>query len=89
MLTRSRYLLLINPENWNEYQQNSAKLLFENFPNLEKALDLITDFRTWYKAKPKYFEPFENERTLGNWIDKAENSNYNEMKNFRNILQNH
>ena len=89
LLTRSKYLLVINPNKWNEYQQRRAKLLFEVFPDLQKALKSITNFREWYKAKPINYEPFENERTLGNWIDEMENSPFNEMKNFRNLVLNH
>lgn len=89
LLTRSRYLLVISPDKWNEYQVRRAQLLFEKFPQLKHALQAITDFRDWYKPKPNHFEPFENERTLGNWMDEVENSPYNEMKNFRNLVANH
>jgi transposase len=89
LLSRSRYLLTISPDKWNEYQRKRAQLLFENYPQLEKALKEITDFRAWYKSKPNHYEPFENERTLGNWIDELENSPYLEMKNFRNLVVNH
>jgi len=35
------------------------------------------------------FEPFTNEKELGNWIDKAESNPNNEIKNFRNLIINH
>jgi len=89
LLSRSRYLLVISPDKWNEYQRKRALLLFEKFPHLEQALQAINEFRDWYKAKPNYYEPFENERKLGNWIDELENSPYSEMKNFRNLVVNH
>jgi transposase len=89
LLSRSRYLLVISPDKRNEYQMKRAQLLFEKYPQLKQALQAITDFRAWYKSKPNYFEPFENERTLGNWIDEVENSPYSEMKNFRNLVTNH
>lgn len=89
LLTRSRYLLIISPDKWNEYQQKRGQLLFEKFPELKQALQSITDFREWYKVKPNNYEPFENERTLGNWLDEVENSPFNEMKNFRNLVLNH
>lgn len=89
LLSRSRYLMVIEPQKWNEYQAMRAKLLFENFPELKQAVDEINCFRNWYKPKPPENEPFENERTLGNWIDKVENSVTNEMKNFRNLVVNH
>jgi hypothetical protein len=66
-----------------------ANLLFDNFPELKQAVDEINCFRNWYKPKTSENELFENERTLGNWIDKVENSETNEMKNFRNLVVNH
>lgn len=89
LLARSRYLLVISPDKWNEYQVKRAQLLFKKFPQLQQALHTITDFRDWYKPKPNHYEPFENERTLGNWIDTAENSPCSEIKNFRNLVVNH
>ena len=89
LLTRSRYLLVINPDKWNEYQTRRANLLFEKFPQLKQAFDVISSFRDWYKPKPIYNEPFENERVLGNWIDEIEKCTSTEMKNFRNLVNNH
>lgn len=89
MLARSRYLMVISPDKWNEYQVRRAHLLFEKFPPLKQALQAITHFRAWYKSKPNHFEPFENEKMLGNWIDELETSSCNEMKNFRNLVVNH
>jgi transposase len=89
LLTRSRYLMVINPDKWNDYQEERAQLLFKIYPELKSALQSITDFREWYKKKPKNLEPFENERTLGNWMDEVENSPYSEIKNFGNLVANH
>lgn len=89
LLTRSRYLLVLNPDKWNEYQTRRAQLLFEKFPQLKQALDVVTSFRDWYKPKPSNNEPFENERTLGNWVDEIEKCTTTEMKNFKNLVNNH
>lgn len=59
------------------------------FPQLKQALESITNFREWYKPKPSIREPFENERKLGNLMDEIENSPYNEMKIFKNLIENH
>ena len=64
-------------------------MLFENFPELKQAVDEINCFRNWFKPKPTEYEPFENKRTLGNWIDKVENGETNEMKNFISLVINH
>ncbi len=64
-------------------------MLFENFPELKQAVDEINCFRNWFKPKPTEYESFENKRTLGNWIDKVENGETNEMKNFISLVINH
>jgi transposase len=89
LLSRSRYLCAISSDKWNEYQTRRANLLFKEHPSLRQAYQSITDFREWYKAKPTDFEPFTNEKQLGNWIDNAENDPNNEIRNFRNLVINH
>ncbi len=89
LLSRSRYLLAISQGNWNEYQVRRANTLFQKYPTLKQAYQCIIDFREWYKPKAVCFEPFTNEKELGNWIDKAESNPNNEIKNFRNLIINH
>jgi transposase len=89
LLTRSRYVCSIHNENWNEYQQRRANILFKYFPQLKKVYDVILEFRDWYKVKPTQYEPFINEKTLGNWLDHAEMSNVMELRNFRKLVENH
>jgi len=59
LLSRSRYLMVVDPNKWNENQVKRATLLFENFPELKQAVDEINCFRNWYKPKPTEYEPFE------------------------------
>jgi transposase len=89
ILTRSRYICSISQDNWNEYQRKRASLLFETFPELQDVYNKILEFRNWYKAKPKQYEPFMNERNLWNWIYEVENSQINELANFANLVINH
>ena len=89
LLSRSRYLINVSPDKWNVYQQNRATLLFEKFPELKDSYQSIVEFREWYKKKPADFEPFTNERQLGDWIDQNEIGTSNEIKNFRNLVTNH
>lgn len=89
LLSRSRYLCAISPHKWSESQARRANLLFEKYPSLSQAHQRITDFREWYKAKPTDFEPFTNEKQLGNWIDEVENDPNTEIKNFRSLVINH
>lgn len=89
LLTRSRYLCAISEDKWNSYQIARAKLLFHYFPELKEAYYKILEFRDWYKAKPSEYEPFLNEKILGNWLDEIEITSINELANFRNLVVNH
>ena len=89
LLSRSRYLLAMTSDKWNIYQMKRAKLLFETFPQIEQAYQKIIEFRDWYKAKPAYYEPFQNERLLGKWIEETENDYSIEIRNFSNLVANH
>ena len=89
LLARSRYLCAIHQENWNIYQQKRSKLLFKYFPCMEEAYYILLEFRNWYQAKPSEYEPFLNEKNLGNWSENHEKCTINEMQNFRNLVSNH
>lgn len=89
LLTRSRYVCSIHADKWSDYQRNRANILFKYFPQLETVYDFILQFREWYKAKPKKYEPFLNEKILGNWLDCVEESENMELKNFRKLVENH
>ncbi len=89
LLSRSRYLCIISPEKWTEWQQKRAEILFQIYPDLRSAFAAIKTFRQWYVAKDETFEPFENEKTLGNWIDQQEINPYQEIINFAHLVSNH
>lgn len=89
LLSRSRYLLAISYDKWNEYQQKRAEILFDKFPEIKNGYYSVINFREWYKQKPAEFEPFINEKELGNWIDENEKDMSNEIKNFKNLVINH
>lgn len=89
LLTRSRYLCAKSAEKWNQYQYDRTNLLFKYFPELEVAYSKIIEFGDWYNPKTKVFEPFWNEKELGNSIDHLNDTNINELKVFSNLLENH
>lgn len=89
LLTRSRYLCAMSKDKWNQHQKNRASILFQYYPELEKIYDLVLEFRDWYKQKPSDYEPFLNEKILGNWLDTVEEHQNMEINNFRNLVENH
>lgn len=92
ILTRSRYLLYKLPANWNHYQSNRAKILFEEYPLLEEAYQQINLFRNWYEPneiEDKTWSFLIAESKLFDWIYNTENLSISEIQNFRSTVENH
>lgn len=51
LLARSRYLLNYTDADWSEKQRDRAKLLFERYPQMKKAYDLVHRIRKIFKCK--------------------------------------
>ena len=49
LLARSRGLLFLMPHQWNEQQKQRASILFERYPEIKKAYDLVMQIRRWFK----------------------------------------
>jgi transposase len=45
LLARSRYLLFKSPDKWSELQKERAKILFEQYPDLQQAYSLTHSLR--------------------------------------------
>lgn len=81
LLARSRYLLYKSQEKWTESQQQRAKILFENYPDIEKAYGLTDGLRQIY-----------NQRTvkdvamlkLAHWFKDVENTGF---KSFNTLVR--
>ncbi|MDQ5928956.1 MAG: transposase [Bacteroidota bacterium] len=92
ILARSRYLLFKKPEKWNDYQRSRSEILFEKFPLLKEAFELINDFRNWYEPneiKDSNWNYLTAETQLMHWMDLAESSKTEEILNFRALLERH
>lgn len=48
LLARSRYLLFKSPEKWTDSQKLRAEILFENYPDIQKAYSLTHSLRMIY-----------------------------------------
>ena len=51
LLARSRGLLFKNQNQWSLHQQSRSKVLFDNYPTIEKAYKIISSLRKWYQSK--------------------------------------
>ena len=51
LLTRSRYLLMKSRDKWSNSQKERAELLFERYPKIEQAYNLIQSLRCIFRNK--------------------------------------
>ena len=90
LLARSRYLLFKREHQWIETQSERANILFKEFPEIQKAYELIEEFRSFYDLKTGGKKEKKNaQRALENCYIHVENSNIREIKNFSKTVKRH
>lgn len=77
LLVRSRYLLFKSAEKWTPSQKERSKILFEQYPDLERAYWLTHRLRMIYAETPR--RSLANTR-LAKWYLDVENSGFNAFK---------
>ena len=87
ILKRSRYLLYKFPEQWTDKQGARAKVLFLEFPNLEKSYNLSIKFRDWYSKKNIGKHKLFLEKGLYQWYEDIEISGITELMNFSSTVE--
>ena len=50
ILARSRYLLYKAPNNWTTKQYNRSKILFDQYPDIKKAYELVQGLRNIFNT---------------------------------------
>jgi transposase len=73
LLARSRYFLFKPSEKWTQTQQQRAKILFKEYPELLEAYNLSMYFRNCYEYANKTYKFLD-------WINKVESTSLKEMK---------
>lgn len=79
LLARSRYLLFKSPEKWTESQKLRAEILFDQYPDIQKAYSLTHSLRMIY-AKNTMKDAAR--LSLAHWYNKVAES---EFKSFNTI----
>lgn len=81
LLARSRYLLYKSQEKWTESQQERAKILFQNYPDIEKAYGLTNGLRQIYDQRTvKDIAMLK----LAHWFKNVENTGF---KSFNTLVR--
>ena len=84
-LTRCRKQLSMSREKWSLTQENRAKILFELYPKLEEAYNLINSLRTVFRNK-KLAKDTAKEK-LGEWYEKVAACTLREIKSVRDTIK--
>lgn len=84
LLARGRYLLFKPMGKWTESQTERAKIMFANFPEIEKAYNLTMYFRGIFEK----IDPREKGKTkLDKWYEKIEKSSIPELISAANTIK--
>lgn len=86
LLARSRYLLFKSADKWTPKQKERAKILFAQYPDIEKAYSLTHSLRmifTHTREKPIAYTK------LAQWYNKVDESGFKSFRSIINTIYDH
>ena len=86
LLARSRYLLFKSPEKWTESQKLRAEVLFEQYPDIQKAHSLTHSLRMIY-AKNTIKDAAR--LSLARWYNKVEEAGFKSFNTIAGTIYEH
>ncbi len=86
LLARSRYLLFKSVDKWTEKQKIRAKILFEHYPDIKKAYNLVHSLRMVF-SKTKRKEVAYTK--LAQWYNEVELSGFKSFNTIKNTIHIH
>jgi len=87
LLARSRYLLYKYPGDWTPTQIQRANVLFENYPEIQKAYNLSCKFRTWYRKENVGSDMNQMKIKLHEWFNEVDIADIDELSNFKSLVE--
>ena len=86
LLARRRYLLYKNKSKWSENQIERASILFELYPDIEKAYNLAQDLRNIFE---KTTDKIIGLSRLARWHEKVNQSGFKSFNTISRSIINH
>jgi transposase len=86
LLARSRYFLYKNKSKWSENQIERSSLLFELYPNIEKAYNLAQELRNIFE---KTTDKIIGLSRLAKWHEKVNQSGFKSFNTISRSIMNH
>lgn len=89
LLARSIHLLYKYEQKWSHSQARRARILFQQYPDIQKAYQLIIRFREWYAATNIHKPLTVVKEHLHQWIADVQQSKIPELHNFAALVKRH
>ena len=86
IMARSRHIILTHKSKWNDQQQARAEILFQMFPDLEKAYSLYLSLVDIFNTKCK---PGVARLSLARWYNDVEEFGYSGFSKVIETFENH
>jgi transposase len=86
LLARSRYFLYKNKSKWSKSQIGRAGLLFELYPDIQKAYDLAQDLRNIFE---KTTDKIIGLSRLAKWHEKVNQAGFKSFNTISRSIENH
>lgn len=86
IMARSRHIILMHKSKWNAQQQARAEILFQMFPDLEKAYNLYLSLVDIFNKKSK---PGVARLDLARWYNDVEKFGYDGFNKVIETFENH
>lgn len=92
LLSRSQYLLYKKQNQWTDSQKRRAEILFNLYPDIEKAYKRICEFRAWYAQENIISYDSRNsmesiKTQLIDWYKRVESDDISELLNFKHLVE--
>jgi len=86
LLARSRYLLFKSADNWTIKQKERAKILFAQYPDIQKAYSLTHSMRMIFTHTKEKGVAYLK---LAQWYNKVEIADFKSFRSIMNTIQEH
>ncbi|MCC8360776.1 transposase [Salinimicrobium sp. ASW11-47] len=83
LLARSRYLLYKTPSKWTESQSERAKILFDQYPDIAKAYELVNNLRNLFNQTSTIEAGYTR---LAHWYKEVEESGFKSFNTVANTI---
>lgn len=85
LLTRSRYLITQSRDKWTDSQTVRAKILFDRYPDILEAYNLVNRLRNIFKNRDNSVENGKSE--LQTWCDDVQQTRFDPLKTAAETIE--